>query len=453
MSGVTDQTIPVWRRAVSLGWPVALQQFFNTLMRTVDLLVTGIFSPAAIAAVGVADLYAQFPLRFGLGLGTGAIALSSQDTGRGAVASRNAAVSQALAIGFLCGLPMVAVGAIGSQTLVALLGAEREVVRIGGRYLAIILAAAPMRIVALIGVRALQGTGDTRTPMVINSGASVLNIVLTVSLGLGIAAAPQLGVVGVGLATFISRTVEALLIAAVFVSSRSVLSLVRSSDSTIARQLVAVSVPNIAEGLSSSLAKFPFNALLLGFGTEVNAAYHIGRRLYQQLAAPFSRALTTVSSIIVGQTLGEGDPGRARRETHVILRLSLTVLSGLGAVLFVGAEWFVHFFEQDPAVVKYAVPFVRVFAVSLVFMAVFYALSGALRGAGDTRTPFYARLVGSVVCMLGVSSVLGIVFEFGVAGTYVGLTLSFACWAAIVAAGFRWGSWADRAKDMIQERS
>lgn len=29
-------------------------------MRTVDILVTGLFSPAAVAAVGIADLYARF---------------------------------------------------------------------------------------------------------------------------------------------------------------------------------------------------------------------------------------------------------------------------------------------------------------------------------------------------------------------------------------------------------
>ncbi len=52
-------------------------------MRTVDIIVTDLFSPAAVAAVGLADLYAQLQLRLGLGLGTGAITLSSQHTRRG----------------------------------------------------------------------------------------------------------------------------------------------------------------------------------------------------------------------------------------------------------------------------------------------------------------------------------------------------------------------------------
>ncbi|MFD1525607.1 MATE family efflux transporter, partial [Halolamina salina] len=135
-----SRLLSVWRRAASLGWPVAVQQTFNTLMRTVDLVVTGLFSPAAVAAVGLADLYAQVPLRVGLALGAGSIALSSQDTGRGADLTRDRAITQALLIGALCGLPMVAVGVLFGGPLIALLGAEPGVADAGGRYLAIVFA-------------------------------------------------------------------------------------------------------------------------------------------------------------------------------------------------------------------------------------------------------------------------------------------------------------------------
>ncbi|MFW6045507.1 MAG: MATE family efflux transporter, partial [Natronomonas sp.] len=77
MRRLSPGLLSIWRRTVTLGWPIAVQQTLNTLMRTVDIVVTGLFSPAAVAAVGLADLYAQVPLRVGLGLGTGAIALSS----------------------------------------------------------------------------------------------------------------------------------------------------------------------------------------------------------------------------------------------------------------------------------------------------------------------------------------------------------------------------------------
>ena len=156
-----ERLVGVWRRVLSLSWPVMAEQTTRTLMRTVDVFVTGLLSPAAVAAVGLADLYARFPLRIGLGLGGGAIALSSQDTGRGADANRDEAITQALVLGVLTGIPFVAFGLLFGRQAIALLGAPPRVARMGGTYLGVILATAPARHVALIGARSLQGTGDT----------------------------------------------------------------------------------------------------------------------------------------------------------------------------------------------------------------------------------------------------------------------------------------------------
>ena len=443
----------LWRRTVALSWPIAVQQTFTTLMRTVDLLVTGLFSPAAVAAVGLADLYAQLPLRLGLGLGTGAIALSSQDTGRAATATRDRAITQAFLLAVLTGLPLVVVGLTLSDFLIAILGAESAVVAMSGTYLAIVFAASPMRIVGLVGARSLQGTGDTRTPMLVNGGANVLNVCLTVGLGLGVGPLPRLEIVGVGVATAISRTVEAVAITAAVASPATQLSFARPRSFTVTRQLVAVSLPNVAEGMSTSLANFPFNALLLTFGTEVNAAYHIGRRIYQQLTGPLYRSLSTAASIVVGQALGEGDPENARFAGFAIMGLGVITLSVAGLVLVVLADPLARVFTSDPLTVVHATAFTRVFGVSMGFFGVFFPLAGSLRGAGETRTPFYARFLGTVGFMLGFAYVAAVPLGFGLLGVYAGVVLSYACWALVVAAGFVRGRWAETAADMMAERA
>lgn len=453
MGFLDSELVTIWRRTLRLGWPIAIEQTLETLMRTVDIIVTGLFSPVAVAAVGLADLYGQIPLRFGLGLGAGAIALSSQDTGRGAEQIRNRAITQALLLGGLCGLPIVILGLLFSHSLIAILGAESDVVRLGGLYLAIIFAAAPMRIILLVGARSLQGTGDTVTPMYINAGSNFLNITLTVGLGLGLWIAPTLGIVGVGLATAISRTVGAIAITGVIASGRRGIRLARPQDWTITKQLIAVSVPNFLEGMSSSLANFPFNALILLFGTEANAAYHIGRRIYQQLTGPIYRSLATVTSIIVGQTLGRGELDNARFAAKSILYFSIGIMSFIGFLIIIGAEFLVRIFTQDPATVNHAIDFTRAFGVSMVFIGIFFPLAGALRGAGDTRTPFYARLFGAFVVMLGGSYLFGVTFDFGLLGVYAGIILAYVAWVIIVTAGFLWGGWQELAVSMMSERA
>ena len=447
-----DKLRSVGRESLDLGWPVAVQQTLNTLMRTVDILVTGFFSPVAVAAIGLADLYSRIPLRIGMGLGSGAIALSSQETGRGSAVTRDRAVTQALLIGVLCGIPIVAVGLLFSEALIALLGADAPVAREGGRYLTIVFAAAPMRIVGFVGARALQGTGDTRTPMLINGGATGLNILLSITLGLGLGGAPRLGIVGVGVATAVGRTVEALLVVGVLLTERTSLSLARPRGILLTRQLLEVSVPDIVGGLSTEVANFPFNSLVLLFGTEANAAYHIAKRIYQQFTAPLFRAFRTVSSILVGQELGAGRPDDARYTAGVVSVFSLVTLGAIGILLFVAAEPLATLFTRDAATVGFATAFNRAFAVAMVFIGIYFPLSGALKGAGDTRTPFYAGVVGSYVFLLGASYVFAVVLDLGLTGVYAGIVLSYVSRAAIVGVEIIGDDWTELAARMITER-
>lgn len=453
MDNLRARILAVWKRTVSLSWPIAIQQILNTLMRTVDLVVTALFSPAAVAAVGLADLYAQFPLRIGISLGTGAIALSSQDTGREAAHSRDRAITQSLGIGFLLGVPLVVIGLLLAPWFIEILGAEAEVVALGGTYLAIIFAAAPMRIVALVGARSLQGTGDTFTPMVINASSNLINIVLTVTLGLGLLGLPRLEIIGVGIATAVSRTIEATVMTGAIASSWTEPGLARPRGLTITKQLIWISTPTFAEGMSSSLARFPLNAMILFFGTEANAAYHIGRRIYQQLGAPFYRSYSVASSVIAGQSLGAGEPEQARFEGLAITAFSLLTLGMASTVLFISAEWIADLITDDPLTLEYAVVFTRVFAGAILIFAVFSPIAGVLRGAGDTTTPFIGRFIGSVVFLLGFSYVVGIMLGFGLPGIYAGILLNYLCWMVVVTIGFFRGGWMAKAASLIDERA
>jgi putative MATE family efflux protein len=470
MPTVRERLRSTWRRVFDLSWPVMVEQVTRTAMRTTDVFVTGLFSPAAIAAVGLADLYARFPLRIGLGLGGGAIALSSQDTGAAedegsaaaaaaadrAAANRDEAVTQAVLLGALAGIPFAAFGLAFGREAIALLGAAPEVARQGGLYLAIIFATSPFRHVALIAARSLQGTGDTRTPMAVNVAANVLNISGSLVLGLGLLGAPRLAVAGVGLATAAGNVFSASALSLAIAGNRVAASFTWPSDLVIARQLVTVSAPRVAEGLVATAAEFPFNALLLGFGTEVNAAYQIGRRMYQQVTGPLSRGYNVAASVVVGQALGERASG-TDGETATFLgwstaALGLVTVGTVGLVLAALAEPLAGLFTDDATTLRYAVDYARVYGLGAPFLVTFVVVSGALQGAGDTTTPFVARTVGLFGCYLGVSYLLGVVLGWGPLGTYVGVFTYYLVAAAIVLAGFRWGGWADRAAEMMAER-
>ncbi|WP_313691993.1 MATE family efflux transporter [Halorarum halobium] len=450
----TGRLVGVWKRVLSLSWPVMAEQTFRTAMRTTDIIVTAQFSPAAVVAIGLADLYARFPLRIGLGLGGGAIALSSQDTGAAATGNRDEAITQAVLLGLVLGIPFVLLGFFFGETVIGLLGADADTAALGGQYLAIVFATAPARHVSLIAARSLQGTGDTRTPMYVNVVANGFNIVGSVALGLGFAplGIPRLDVVGVGVATAAANVFTASMLLAAMATDWSDASLVRPRDPVIASQLVRVSAPRIVEGFAAALAEFPFNALLLSFGTNVNAGFQIGRRMYQQVTGPLSRGYHVAASVVVGQALGDGDDEGARYDGYAVTALALATIGVIGLGLVALAPQFVRVFTDQPETVPYAVAFARVYGATAAFLATFSVLSGALQGASETRVPLIARLVGVFGFLLGFSFLAGVTLGYAEVGAYWGVGLQYVAMAVLVFVGFRYTNWAERAAGMMAER-
>lgn len=458
MSVDRERLSVVWRRVASLSWPVMVEQVSRTLMRTTDIFVTALFSPLAVAAIGLADLYARLPLRIGLGLGAGAIALSSQDTGSGATTNRDEAVTQALLLGFLTGIPFALFGLLLGEQAIAILGiwADQdqmaEVAALGGIYLAIIFATAPARHVALVGARALQGTGDTRTPMYVNLVSNGINIVLSVVLGLGLFGAPRLEIVGVGLATAFGNVFTATVFVLALATDWTEAGFARPRRLVIARQLLVVSAPKVTEGLVATAIEFPFNALLLFFGAEVNAAYQIGRRVYQQVTSPLSRGFSVGASIVVGQALGEGSPDDARFNGWATAALGLVTVGTIGIVLAAFAEPLARLFTTDPDTLPAAAGFAFTYGVTAPFTVLYISLAGSLQGGSDTTTPFIARTVGLLVFYLGFSAFTSVFLGWGIVGIYVGIFLYYVSALCLVTVGFQYGNWASRAADMMQDR-
>jgi len=446
------RVLVVWRRVFDLSWPVMAEQVLRTLMRTTDLIVAGFFSPAAVAAVGLADIYGRLPLWLGLGVGDGAIALSSQDTGSGDVANRNEAVSGALLLGILAGVPFALFGLVGSFWAIEILGAEAETVRLGGLYLAIILLTAPAYHVTMIAARSIQGTGDTRTPMYVNAVANVINIGLTVSLAFGLGPFPELSIVGIAVATAIGDTLAAVTFLVVIHSPWSDLALVRPTRLVIVKQLIVISAPRVAEGITELIAEFPFNAILLTFGTEVNAAYHIGRRVYQQLSSPLSRGYGTAASILAGQSLGRGEADEAYFNGLAAASLAVLTVGGLGVGIFFAAEQVVRIFTRDPATIGYAVGFAQAYAIATFLIALYVVVSGSLRGGSETRPPFVAKVTGAVFFLLGTTYVFGVGLEYGVVAAYVAIVADWAWRNVVVGAVYLRKGWLERGTTMMHER-
>lgn len=432
-----------WRRVFDLAWPVIATGSIRTTMRTVDILVIGVFvGPAAVAAVGIGDVIARIVLQIALGLGAGTIALVSQAYGADRQRYANAVTTQTVVLALVLGVPITAVGWLIAPPFFAALGAERAVAEPGVLYLRVIILTAAFRILSIMSGRALAGAGDTRTPMAVNVGSTAVNIALTVVLVAGLGPFASYGVLGAAVGTAVGNVLAGLAFLGIFASGLFRVSIRPGAIGRfgISREIVRIGTPQVLDRNVYAVADIPLNWIVLLFGTEVNAAFQIGRRVQQYARMP-NWGFSTASSTLVGNNLGSGDLAASERYGWGSVSLAVFVTGAFGVALFVFAQPVAAIFTGDALTRGAAVDWIRVLAVATVFQSVFAVLRGGLQGAGDTKWPLYATVVGIGGFTLGFSYVVGVALDVGIVGVYLGVILDYVARSAIVTYRFEGGGW------------
>lgn len=447
----------VWRRAVALAVPATGQFGAQSLMRTIDLVITAGISPAAVVALGLSDLLMSLADRVSNGYVSGANTLVSQDTGAVAGANRDQALTQASVLAAGVTVPFVVVFVLFGGVLLRLIGAGEAAVDLGVTYLTVVAATAPLVALREVAGNGLRAIGDTKTPAYVTVPMDGVNAALSVTFGLGWFGAPRFGILGIGAATLVASAAGTILLCG-YVQYASPLSYTVPRGRTVAAQLTRLAAPSAATGFVTTFAVFPFNGLLLSVGTVVNAGYQLGWRLFSQLVGPISRGLGVAGRTLIGQRLGEnaadGSADDGMRPADLVGSvLVLTALVGVtgGGVTALIAPVVTGLVAEDPAVARQGAAFLAFFgAISVVFVTNNVA-TAMLGGASEARLPLVSRLVGTYGGMVGVTWIF-LRADYGVTSFYVGLTCCYLLMLAVVAGGFWRLNWVGRATGWIADR-
>lgn len=435
------------RKTSDLAWPRIVTGLARMSKSAADVAMVGVaLGPTAIAGVGFASPYWGFAFSIGGGLAAGTIALVSQRFGAGAFDQLGQAIRSSAALVVLVTLPVAALFWLFPVELVSLLTSDDAVLQYGADYLRILAFGVPFAALNLIASRALIGTDDAWIPMVLRGTGAVANILLNAVFIFGLG----LGVVGAAWGTVLGNVLVTGAFALGLTRGHlpgigafpvSISPVGRYVDRGTFRDLTEIGLPVVGRNSIWTVAQFPALAFVGLFGPTVVAAYIIARRIWGLMNAP-GWGFGLAASSLVGQELGRGDESTAESYGREIVRFSTAayVAAAIPAVLF--AESIVGLFVDSPTdpAVPIAVTLVYVAALAVVPQGVSSAVAGALDATGDTRWPFYSRVVG----MFGVSIpliYLGVTTSLGMLGIYLSFFGETAVPAAINYYRFTTGKW------------
>ncbi len=164
---------------------------------------------------------------------------------------------------------------------------------------------------------------------------------------------------------------------------------------------------------------------LVGF--KGNAAIGVSMQIFI-IVIVFINSLFTGMSVLVARFAGAGEADKVDRTVYqaflTAIFLSLGVMAPIG---YFGAPTLLDFVHAAPDVKSEALPFIRILFLFSSGLLIFYMLSGALRSAGDARTPMVLGIVMTVLnLVLNVILIrgLGPIPRFGTAGSAMGTSIA-----------------------------
>lgn len=441
----TTGSVP--RHLLVFAWPMLVGNLLQALYNTVDAMWVGRFLGAhALGAVAV-----SFPIIFALiallmGLTMATTTLVSQFRGAGDQDGVRKTISNSLRLLAILGLAFSVTGFFFRVPVLRLIGTPDEILPSAAAYLGIFLLGLIAMFLYNVGSAILRGLGDSRTPMKFLAVATVINMILDPLLILGVGPFPQLGIAGAALATVFAQAVSSVLVLRHLAVKTGLLQVGRrwwAFDRRLTRLTFTIGLPAGFQQFVVSIGMLTITSIINRFGPTVVAAYGAAARLDQFAHMPAMSVGMAVSAM-VGQNLGAGQDQRVSEVVRWAMVLSGSITAALAAVALLAPGFVLRLFTTEPGVLAEGIAYLRIVGWAYVPFALSFAITGVLRGAGDTVPTMFITIATLWLFRVPMANYLSGAAGLGSRGIWLANAVSPALALVLTFAYYSTGRWRNK---------
>ena len=391
---MTEGTI--WKHLVKFAFPLFIGNIFQQLYNTVDSIVVGNFVGAdALGAVTSTIPIVITLIGLAIGFTMGASVVISQYFGAKDTENLRRSTHTATASMFLLSLVFATTGYFATPGLLRMMNTPESVFREAVVYLRIFSLGLTGTIMYNMGSAILRAVGDSKRPLYFLILASILNIFLDLLFVIKF----ESGVAGVAYATIISQFVSGIIIFWLLFRSHEMHSLSwreMKIDGAILKRIIAIGFPAGFQMAVTSFSNVFVQAYINSYGAASTAGWGIYARVDAFVILP-TQSMAMATTTFVGQNAGARRPDRIHKGLLQGLFISWGISACIITCLYIFAPYIASMFNQDAAVLGFAVLFIRLNSLFDPVNATNQIEAGALRGVGDSRTPMIIMLMSFVV--------------------------------------------------------
>ncbi len=421
--------------------PAVFDLLAQTLIMAFDMKMVSSLGPSAISSVGLgtAGMFALIPAL--IAVATGTTALLSRAYGADNKIEGKKAFVQSFFIAVPLGIILTILFLIFSEQIINLVGNAKDMnLKDAILYQNMTVIGFPFLGISIATFYAFRAMGENRIPMIGNSLALVLKIILNFLLIYFF----KWGIFGAALSTTLTRLFSAIFsIYLVFWSKKNWISLRLKDlkfDYFISKRILKVGIPAAIEQLGLRIGMLIFEMIVISLGNLSYAAHKIALTA-ESISFNLGFAFSFAASALVGQELGKGSSQKALKDGYICTIIAMIVMSTFGLLFFIIPQFLVSLFTKDKDVIELATMALKIVSICQPFSGASMVLAGSLRGAGDTKSVLFITYLGIFLIRIPTTYLFIDVLNFGLAGAWIVMTIDLAIRSSLAFYVFRRGKW------------
>ena len=424
-----------------------IESFFVAFAGLVDALMVSSLGSDAVAAVGLTTQPKFIGLAIFIAINVSLSALVARRVGENRRGSANQIFATAFSIILVLAVVISFLFVYFADDIIRMCGSHEGTHDYAVKYLRIIMGGMSFNCIQLCVNAAQRGAGNTKITMRTNVTSNIINMIFNYLLIGGNFGFPGLGIEGAAIATVLG-TVVASVMSVISVSTNKVF----VSIPYIIKNRIKHSVDAFMNIVKVGYSVF-FEQLLLrvGFlatalmaadqGADPMAAHQVGMNI-MGLSFAFGDGLQAAAVALIGRSLGEKDPDKAKLYGKTCQFVGGCISVALAVIFFFGARLLMEcFFPKDPDIVTIGIYIIYIIIISVLFQLRQVIYMGCLRGAGDTLFTAVVSAICVTVIRTAVSYLTCYTLGFGIHGIWIGVAADQSVRFVLAAIRFAKGKW------------
>lgn len=412
--------------AFQMAWPSVLESFFVAFAGMVDSLMVSSIGAYAVAAVGLTTQPKFIALAMFIALNVSVSAIVARRRGQQDRYGANQTLLLALAFVLAAGTIVTALGLYFSDGIIHLCGSGEDTHESAVIYFRIIIGGMMFNIISLAINAAQRGAGNTRIAMRTNVTANVVNMIGNYLLIGGNFGFPALGIRGAAIATVFGTFIACLMSIQSILPKDSFVSVpymlrnkVKPALDTF-KTMIRIGSNIFVEQVLMRVGFMSVAVMAAKLGTDAFAAHQVGMNI-MSLTFSFGDGMQAAAVALIGRSLGEQDPEKAKLYGSICQRIGNGISIVLAVTYFAGGEWLYRLFFQEEHIVAMGVMIIRLIVFIAVLQLAQVIYMGCLRGAGDVFFTTAASTFSVTIVRPVASYVLCYGMGLGLMGIWLGV--------------------------------